>query len=226
MDKTQANDFKFLTVFGMLLVTTKLCSMLFAQRLISIYGIVLPGGIIPFCTTFMILDIVTNNYGFKNARKIIFINLLCEAVMAITIQLTVKIAPSPIFRHEHAFQEIMFSFIKLFVASMTATLAAYLLNCYVFSKLYYSFEGKLLWLRTIFATALGELVFSIIWTTIFFWKQLSITNIDLLVIYQYLFKIFFAIITLPITYIVVYLLDNHELHADIEYKNFKPLHKG
>jgi uncharacterized integral membrane protein (TIGR00697 family) len=226
MNSKQANDFKFFTLFGMLLVTSKLCSMLFAQRLISLCGIILPGGIIPFCITFMVLDIVTNNYGFKNARKIIFFNLLCEAILAFNIQTTLKITPSLLFQHEPAYQELMSPFIKLFTASLFATVVAYLLNCYIFSRLYYSFKGKHLWLRCILATALGELVFSIIWTVVFFWKQLSIDNMNVLVINQYLFKVLFEIITLPITYFAVYLLNKYELDVDIEYKNFKPLHKG
>ncbi len=221
-----ANDFKFYTLFGMLLVTSKLCAMLFAQRLILFYGVILPGGIVPFCITFMILDIVTNNYGFRNARKIIFFNLACEASMALIIQLTLTITPSSIFHYEQSYQKLMTPFITLFTASLTATVVAYLLNCYVFSKLYYSFKGKHLWLRCILATALGELIFSIIWTTIFFWKQIGLYSINILVINQYLFKVLFEIITLPITYLIVYLLNKYELHVDIEYKNFKPLHKG
>lgn len=226
MNQQEANDFKFYTLFGMLLVTFKLCAMLFAQRLVSFYGIILPGGIIPFCMTFMILDIVTNNYGFKNAKKIIFFNLLCEAIMTLIIQVTLNVKPSPLFNHEAACQELMSSFIKLFTASFSATIIAYLLNCYIFSKLYYSFKGKYLWLRCILATALGELIFSITWTMIFFWKELGLHNINTLVINQYLFKVLFEIITLPVTYLIVYLLNKYEIHVDIEYKNFKPLHKG
>ncbi|MBP9742511.1 MAG: queuosine precursor transporter [Burkholderiales bacterium] len=222
----QTAYFKFLSLFGMLLVTTKLCSMLFAQRVFEVYGIIFPGGILPFCITFMLLDIITNNYGLKNARKIIIFNLFCEAVMTLITLLSLEITPSRLFQHEYEFQEVMTPFLKLFVASISATLIAYLLNCYIFSKLYYSFKGKLLWLRCILATAVGELVFSVIWTTIFFWKQLNINTINTLVIDQYLFKIIFEIVSLPITYIIVQLLDKYEINAEIEWENFKPIHHG
>ena len=85
------------------------------------------------------------------------------------------------------------------------------------------FNDELLWFRCILSTALGELVFSIIWSVIFFRGKLSQDMISSIVVNQYIFKVIFEIITLPITYLIVYFLNKFELKTKIKY-NFTPVH--
>ena len=209
----------------MLIITCKIFSMLFAQRIFLLFNSPLPGGIFAFCMIFMLLDIITNNYGYKNARKIILLTLSCETIFALLVFTGLIIIPSSMFKLETSYILIFTSYYDIFIASFIATIIAFTLNCYVFSKLYYSFNGKHLWLRCILSTALGELVFSIIWTFIFFKNKLSFDLINHIVLNQYLFKVLFEVATLPITYLIIYLLDKFELRTDIEYKGFTPLYK-
>jgi uncharacterized integral membrane protein (TIGR00697 family) len=216
------NDFKFLSLFGMLIVTNKLFSMILAPRILTIFGIILPGGIIPFCIIFMLLDIITNHYKYENAKKIILFNALCEAAMAALIYFTFKLHPNQSFNQEAEFIAVLQPTINIFFASLLATIISYFFNCYIFSKLYFSFEGKYLGLRCVISTAIGELVFSMIWTPIYFWGRLDIHSIQHLIINQYLFKVGFELVTLPITYLLIYLLAKYENPVNIKYKNFTP----
>jgi uncharacterized integral membrane protein (TIGR00697 family) len=170
----------------------------------------------------MLLDIVTNHYRYENAKRIIIFNGICEAVMAMIMYLTFKFQPIKTFTNETAFLTVLQPAIWIFFASLIATVCSYFLNCYIFSKLYFSFDGKYLGLRCMISTAIGELVFSMIWTPIYFWGKLDIHSIQILVLNQYLFKVSFEFITLPITYLLIYLLGKFENPVEIKYKNFTP----
>lgn len=211
-------DFKYFTLFGMLIVANKLCSMIFAQRIVNVFGITLPGGIIPFCIIFMLLDIMTNHYRYENVKKIIYFNAICEFTMAAIIYLTFKI-PTTASSGDQMFVAVLEPAVGIFFASLAATACSYILNCYLFSKLYFSWNGRFLGIRCVLSTALGELVFSMIWTPIYFFGKLDINAIKILVIDQYLFKVIFEIVTLPITYTLVYFLVKYERPTEIKYKN-------
>ncbi|MBY0379105.1 MAG: queuosine precursor transporter [Burkholderiales bacterium] len=213
---TDNKQFKYLPTFAMLLVTIKLVAMLFVGRNLLFGPFEMPGGIIPFCTTFLILDIVTNNYGLLNAKKLIFSLILCESVFSLIIYFTLHLTPFTN-SHELEYQLVTFPVIRLFFGSFFATICAYFLNCYIFSKLYTLYSGRKLWLRCILSTAAGEIVFSIIWTFIYFHGNLQFNEKLLLIADQYLFKVLFEIITLPITYIIVYFLSKYETPFDIKY---------
>ncbi|MBP9742506.1 MAG: queuosine precursor transporter [Burkholderiales bacterium] len=214
--KIKSKQYKYYSLFGMILVAIKLGAMLFVGRNLLLGGVIMPGGIIPFCTTFFILDIVTNNYGLANARKMIFSLLLCEAIFSFIIYFTLKLTPvSP--QYEASFKLVTQAVIRLFFGSFTATIVAYFLNCYIFSKLYIFYSGKKLWFRCILSTAAGELVFSVVWTFIYFYGRMNNEDKLLLVMDQYIFKVLFEIASIPVTYLIVELLDRYEVPREIKF---------
>ena len=93
MLKNSNIQFKYLPTFAMVLVAIKLGAMLFVGRNILFGSLLMPGGIIPFCITFLILDVVTNNYGLDNAKKLIFSLIFCEATFSLIIFLTLQFTP-------------------------------------------------------------------------------------------------------------------------------------
>lgn len=214
--KLKQYQYKYYSLFGMILVAIKLGSMIFVGRILLLGGVIMPGGIIPFCTTFFILDIVTNNYGLANARKMIFSLLLCEAIFSLIIYFTLKMTPVSL-QYEESFKLIIQPIIRLFFGSLAATIAAYFLNCYLFSKLYVFYSGKKLWFRCILSTAAGELVFSVVWTFIYFYGRMDNEGIMRLVMDQYIFKVLFEIASVPVTYLIVELLDRYEVPLEIKF---------
>lgn len=114
--------------------------------------------------------------------------------------------------------------IRALVAGAVATLIAFYINCHIFSRLLFRFNGKYLWLRCITATASGEFIYSIISNTIFFINKLQASQIMELTYNNFGFKFMFEVVTLPLTYLLVYLLAKYEIPQVLKYKNFKPKH--
>jgi uncharacterized integral membrane protein (TIGR00697 family) len=227
---TTTTEFKFYTLFSMLILTTSVCSSLLGARLISLGNFipgtnVLSGGILPFCASFVLLDIATNQYGYKHVKKMIMNLLMCKIILALFLFIIINIPAANGFKYEQSYQLVISMALRAFGGSLLGTLVAYYLNCYIFSKLYFSFEGRYLWLRCLIATTIGEVVFSLVSTPILFWGNLSTISLFNLIFHNYWFKIEFEIVTLPLIYLAIYFLGKHENATGIEYQNFTPLHK-
>jgi uncharacterized integral membrane protein (TIGR00697 family) len=183
------------------------------------------GGILPFCISFVLLDIATNQYGYIRVKKIIMLVLICKVIMALFLYSMMQIRPATSFHYESSYQIVILMMFRAFWASFWGTLVSFYLNCYIFSKLYVSFYGRMLWLRCLVATTMGEIVFSLVSTPILFWGKLDIHHIFLLIFHNYGFKLIFEFASLPVIYLLVYLLNKYEMAFQISYSGFNPPHK-
>lgn len=217
-------------LFAMLILINGICSSILGTRIIKLEffssePLILSGGIIPFCISFTLLDIVTNQYGYRKAKEVIVNYLICKAIMCLLLYLIMQIDTALPLNEANSYKLVITMILKSFWASLLGTLVAFFLNSYIFSNLYMSFKGKHLWLRCLVATTLGEIVFSLVSTPVLFYDILSINNIGVLIFHNYSFKLVFELITLPFIYIMVYLLNKYENNNYIGYINFEPIHK-
>src|SRR5947207_393907 len=158
------HQFHFMMVIAGLIITFNLCSGIMGPVVISLgtslHHISVTCGVIPFCLAFFLMDIFTNQYGAAYAKRLSTGVAVCNLAMALTIYFLLKIPVSnispDILFYEHAFAPM----IKSFFSGMVAALVAFYVNSIIFSKLFFRFQGKYLWLRCVGATSLGELIYS------------------------------------------------------------------
>jgi uncharacterized PurR-regulated membrane protein YhhQ (DUF165 family) len=62
MDKPKAS-LKYFDFIAMMILACQLLAYIFGARVISLFSITLPGGIIPFCITFFLWNILTELYA-------------------------------------------------------------------------------------------------------------------------------------------------------------------
>ena len=97
MDKVSENPFKNRTdgdmplmVVTALFVTLYLVSNLMAVKIISIGGFFyFDAGTITFPFAYMLGDVLTEIWGFRTARKIIWLTFLCNVIMVVCTQVGV-----------------------------------------------------------------------------------------------------------------------------------------
>src|SRR3990167_11210507 len=85
---------KYLSILSMVSITFLIAAMIFTYRIIEIGPFLTPGGVIPFAVTYLIAGIITEIYGYENARKIIFGNFLCIFVFNLSVWFLLKL-PTP-----------------------------------------------------------------------------------------------------------------------------------
>lgn len=176
----------------------------------SLFGVPLAfdAGTILFPVSYIFGDVLTEVYGFKRSRRIIWTGFACLALAAGVLWL-VRILPGEAawegYAGQAAFEAILggMSSFGIVAASLLAYLAGEFTNSVVLARLKVATNGRWLWLRTISSTLVGEGVDSVIFVLVatlagvFPWGlfvTLSLSN--------YIFKCSVEIIMTPFTYLV------------------------
>ena len=174
-----------------------------AVKLIGAGPLILDGGAFLFPLVYITGDVLSEVYGFKAARKTIYIGFGMAILSALTFWL-IQMSPSANgWENQGAFEAILGFVPRIVLASVCGFLVGQLLNAYVLVKIKARTNEGSLWLRLIGSTVVGEFADTIVFCTIAFYG--IITGGDFLnyVIVGYFYKTLLEVLLLPITYRVI-----------------------
>lgn len=223
MSDIQNRSYKYFDLVMALFVTVLIVSNIASSAKIIDWGISIiniplafDAGTILFPISYIFGDVLTEVYGFKRSRRVIWTGFACLALTSLVLWL-VHIMPGEstwqTLTGQAAFDAILGGVFSggIVAASLIAYLAGEFMNSFVLAKLKVATNGKWLWTRTIGSTLVGEAVDSVIFIGIaslagvfpwsLFWT-LTITN--------YIFKCTIEILMTPATYWVVRALKRTE----------------
>ena len=185
-----------------------------AVKLISAGPLILDGGAFLFPLVYIAGDVLSEVYGFKAARKTIYIGFGMAILSALTFWL-IQMSPSADgWENQGAFEAILGFVPRIVLASVCGFLVGQLLNAYVLVKIKARTNEGSLWLRLIGSTVVGEFADTIVFCTIAFYG--IITGGDFLnyVIVGYFYKTLLEVLLLPITYrVIAYVKANEPTYA-------------
>jgi queuosine precursor transporter len=211
---------KNVVFLGMLFVCFLILSNLVAFKVAAIHlpaiahPIEFPSALIFFPITYLFSNVLTEVYGYKIARLIIWSGFLCSAVLLVGLCLVVKLPASEawiISTHnaQQAYEVIFSAYARTFIASSIAYLLGEFINSVVLAKLKIRMAGKYLYVRIVVSTVAAVGVDSLIFVLIVFYGVLSNASIANIVLTQVTFKVLYEVVMLPVTYkIVAYLKRN------------------
>ena len=163
-------DFNPLVVISALLICCYLTANIMAVKLMDLGGMtLLDAGTIIFPFSYMLGDVLTEIWGFRTARKVIILGFICNAILMGATALA-TLVPSPAFMAEtEAAYNLIFTYMPRIVAgSLCAFLAGELTNSWLMIKIREKTGLRLLWVRTIGSSAVGQLLDSLIFCVIAF----------------------------------------------------------
>jgi uncharacterized integral membrane protein (TIGR00697 family) len=174
-----------------------------AVKLISVGPLILDGGAFLFPLVYITGDVLSEVYGFKAARKTIFIGFAMAILAALTFWLVQLSPPGGGWDNQEAYEAILGFVPRIVLASVCGFLVGQLLNSYVLVKIKARTNEGSLWVRLIGSTVVGEFADTIVFCTIAFYG--IITGGDFLnyVIVGYIYKTLLEVVLLPITYRVI-----------------------
>lgn len=174
-----------------------------AVKLIAVGPLILDGGAFLFPLVYITGDILSEVYGFKAARKAIFIGFAMSVLAAITFWLVQLSPPGGGWDNQEAYEAILGFVPRIVLASVCGFVVGQLLNSYVLVKIKARTNEGSLWVRLIGSTLVGELADTVVFCTIAFYG--IITGGDFLnyVIVGYLYKSLLEVLMLPVTYRVI-----------------------
>lgn len=217
MEENKGKISSLFVIIACLFVGCLIICNVITGKLITFCGLVLPGAIILFPVTYIFGDVLTEVYGFKKARLVIWTGFACNALMAGVFMLVLAL-PSPGFFHGNsAYATVLGMTPRIVFASLLAYFMGELANSVVLSKMKIFTKGKWLWTRTIGSTLVGEGIDTGIFIVIAFWGAVSGPVLIQMVFFQYVCKVAYEIAATPLTYAVVNWLKRKEAIDTFDY---------
>ncbi len=161
--------------------------------------------VICFPLSYIISDILTEVYGFRVARGVIWLGFACNLLMVLLFLLAGAIPGASFWENQDAYQVILGTTGWVLAGSFVAYLIGEFANAIVMVVLKNRTAGRHLWLRTISSTFVGQGVDSIMFYGIAFgisgiWPM---TDVLRAMVLAWIAKTVYEIIATPVTYLVV-----------------------
>ena len=162
----------------------------------------LPAAVVVFPLSYILGDILTEVYGYRVARRVIWSAFLADAVVVVSIVAAQQLPSAPFWENQAAYDSVLGQTWRLVGASFAAFLVGEFANSVVLARMKVATNGRFLWTRTIGSTIVGEGLDSALFITLAFSGQ---TGIELwpLIWKQWAFKVGFEVLATPLTYAVV-----------------------
>jgi hypothetical protein len=166
-------------------------------------------GTILFPVSYIFGDILTEVYGYKRSRRVIWAGFSCLAFSSLLLWV-VRIMPGEVTWEEYAGDQAFLAILGgmssggIVLASLAGYWSGEFSNSFTLAKMKIMTNGHLLWTRTIGSTLIGELVDTVVFISVaslcgvFPWN-LFVT----LVLTNYLFKVTVEVLMTPLTYAAV-----------------------
>lgn len=166
-------------------------------------------GTILFPISYIFGDILTEVYGYKQSRRVIWAGFVCLALSAVVFWI-IRLMPGEAtwqgYAGDDAYNAILggMSTGGIVLASLAGYWTGEFTNSFILAKMKVLTEGRWLWARTIGSTIFGQLVDTVVFVVVasafevFPWSlflTLTVTN--------YLFKCGVEALMTPVTYVVV-----------------------
>jgi len=180
-----------------------------------------PAAIIIFPVSYIFGDVLTEVYGYRRARLVIWLGFACNLLAVIAIWIGGRLPQAPFWPNQAAYEAILGVPPRILAASFIAYLVGEFLNSFVLAKLKIATQGKWLWTRTISSTLIGQLADSVVFLTLA--GIFPLAQLPRAVATQWLAKSIYEALATPLTYAVVAFLKRAEREDYYDYDtNFNP----
>ena len=218
---------KFSTTFLLMAVLFTVCliaSNLFASKIISFWGINLPGAVIVFPISYILNDCIAEVWGYRKARLVIWTAFAMNFLVVLLGELVVLLPAASFWDGGPHFDYLFRLAPRVAFASLLAFLVGSNMNALVLSKMKVADGGRRFGLRAILSSVVGELLDSLIFIPIAFWGT-PLGTLATMMLAQVTFKVLYEIIILPVTTRIVRWLKKSEgvdiYDTNISYNPFK-----
>lgn len=208
-------------IIAAIFVTCLITANIIAVKIISIGFAVLPAAIIVFPLSYIFGDILTEVYGYRWARRVIWLGFLCNLIFVFFAWVGQLLPAASFWEGQEAYVSILGYAPRLLVASFCGYLVGEFANSFIMAKMKVATQGRWLWARTIGSTIVGQGLDTSIFIIIAFAGTPSFT--PMLILYHWLAKTAIEVLATPLTYKAVnYLKKKEKIDVYDDKTNFNP----
>ena len=187
-----------------------LSNLIGASKLASVQGFTFGAGILFFPVSYVLGDVLTEVYGYANARRCVWAGFAALLFMAFMSWVVVKLPPAAGWDGQAAYDSVFGNTWRIVAASVLAFWAGEFVNSFVLAKMKLVTGGKHLWSRTIGSTVFGQAVDSLIFYPVAFLGTWSNAQVLTVMVTNWALKVLWEALLTPVTYAVVGWLKRRE----------------
>lgn len=180
-----------------------LSNLIGASKLATVGGFTFGAGILFFPLSYVIGDVLTEVYGYANARRCVWMGFAALLFMAFMSYVVVAMPAAEGWDGQAAYESVFGSTWRIVAASILAFWAGEFVNSFVLAKMKIWTAGKHLWMRTIGSTVFGQGVDSLIFYPVAFLGIWSTELVVTVMITNWGLKVAWEAVLTPVTYAVV-----------------------
>jgi uncharacterized integral membrane protein (TIGR00697 family) len=191
-------------------ISALITANIIAVKLVDIFGFVLPAAVIIFPLSYIFGDILTEVYGYSQARRVIWLGFLCNLLVVGAIWVAQILPAASFWDGQSAYERILGFTPRLLAASFIAYLVGEFANSFVLAKMKIATNGRWLWTRTIGSTLVGQGLDSLVFITVAFLGVTPLNALPSIIVTQWLAKTAYEALVTPLTYLIVNFLKQQE----------------
>lgn len=201
-----------------------LSNLIGAAKLATVWGVTFGAGILFFPVSYVLGDVLTEVYGYANARRCVWMGFFAMLFMAFMSYVVVAMPPNadwgcassgdPLFAGlvkahgagtvcQSTYVSVFGSTWRIVLASVMAFWAGEFVNAFILAKMKIWTKGKHLWTRTIGSTVFGQAVDSAIFYPIAFLGVWETSSVLMVMITNWGLKVLWEVVLTSVTYAVV-----------------------
>lgn len=191
--------------FCVIVVTSNILSAKIVA--LPLLALSIPAGLITYPLTFLLTDLVTEIFGARRAKLMVYIALAMSLLSFGMIQVALLLPESGP-DEQKAFQAVLgVSGLRIF-SSLLSYVTSQLVDIQLYAAIKQWTGPKFLWLRNNGSTCVSQIVDTVMIDLIFLWWGLGMTIAEVapIMLFSYAYKAFFSIACTPIFYLLVFLI--------------------
>jgi uncharacterized integral membrane protein (TIGR00697 family) len=190
-----------LVIFIALFITCLITANVIAVKVIRLGPFIMPAAIFIFPLSYILGDVLTEVYGYRMARRVIWLGFFCNLIFVFFVWVGQKLPAAPFWGDQEAYQLILGYTRRLLVASFLGYLAGEFANSFILARMKIMTRGRWLWSRTIGSTIIGQGLDTSIFITVAFIGTASF--VPIMILYHWLAKTLIETLATPLTYATV-----------------------
>lgn len=197
-------------LFSILFCVCLIAANVFETKQIAFFGHSQTAGVIVFPISYIINDLVSEVWGFKKARLLIWTGFLMNFFFVSVGALCDWLPGAAYWENEAGFHAIFGLAPRIAAASFIAFICGSFMNAYVMSKMKLRDGSKHFSLRAVLSTVFGEGIDSLIFFPLALGGIVPLDELPWLMLYQVVLKTTYEVIALPLTIRIVAFVKRYE----------------
>jgi len=184
-------------------------------KMVDLFTIGVTLGNITYASSFLVTDILSENYGKKSAKKSVYIGFFSLSATVIIMNLALMFKPNEFDFVQESLKNIFSLLPRIALASLIAYAVSQLHDVWAYNLWKTRLPGvQFLWLRNNASTVVSQLLDSVIFTFIAFWGLLPNNEFLEILLTTYLLKVVVAAVDTPFLYLAKMMFTHQKIEEE------------